>query len=380
MGVFDGAAILALEAVEPSSPAAGRPGPVGGLDCGRVVACPTGERGVAVRPPGVPATLALTDDVDLAAATDAAGNARREGRVGLVMVLQPETAAGPHQGGRDCGVVSVRAAGEATVGEGWRVAEVACMPPVSIDDLVVCRPRQGERTHVGVAGAATTACGRLPLPRASVGHAGEVDCLRCLRSNVVASRLDAQLDGYHQLAAVAGRLSAAVAARLWLRVDHRGPERVPALLDAMVGAIVHQLPGAPDADATLARVRRHRHLASPPVRRWAQHHARRRLTDVLARVVPHHPTRLPPELKRELIVGRDLMEVAEAADVLVAALEAHGPASAVEPVALQAAVRAGQAASPRVARWREIHQAARALAGATAPRAAGAAGPTARVS
>ena len=353
MVVFEGAVILALGG---RTSRAGDGSRVAGA--GRVVGLPEGGVALAVRPPGFPVTLPL--DAGDAAAGPLSGGARAEleGARGVVAVLQP-------LGGADAvagAAVPLARLGEGLLADGCEVAALAWMPPVDVADLVSCRPLGGQRTHVGVRGAPTTVCGRLPL-QGPAGSLGKVDCLRCLRSHVVADRLGAQL-GYHGgLVALAGPLVAGVAARLWLRLGHRNPRELPALLDAMVGAIVFGVPGAPEVEATLATVHRYRQVASPPVRRWAQGHARRRLSWALRHVLPQRPQRLPEALDEELRVARDLLPTAEAAEVLVAALEEHGPAVAIEPIALQAAVNAGQAASPRVRRWREIHEVAGALSG-----------------
>lgn len=245
----------------------------------------------------------------------------------------------------------------------WAVGAAAIVPPARTGDLQGCRPLDGGRTHVGRRGQAMTLCGRLPL-RGDPVVPGAVDCLRCLRSDELSARHDRQLAYHGALVDLAGPLTAGVADRLWQRLAHRDADEVPALLDAMVGAITLGVPGAPTAEDTLAHIQRHRAVASEPVRRWAAAEARERLTRGLIRAAATHPVRLDPRTRERLAVAADLVDPAETAEIVVRVLEEHGPAPALEPVAMHLAERAGDAASPRVDRWRRIHAVARALTGA----------------
>jgi hypothetical protein len=250
-----------------------------------------------------------------------------------------------------------------SVGTGsWRTERVAVVPPVRLTDLVGCRPLDGGGSHLGLVGQAATLCGRLPL-RGDPVAPGAVDCLRCLRSDEIAARHDRQVAHHGALVALTGPLTAGVADRLWQRFAHRHIAELPALLDAMVGAIILRVPGAPSVETTLPHVQRHRAVASDAVQRWAAAEALDRLTRGLVRAAAAHPVSLDRDTRERLAVVSDLVDPVETAELVVRVLEEHGPAPALEPVALHLAERAGDAASPRVDRWRRIHTVARALSG-----------------
>jgi hypothetical protein len=343
VGSFDGVALVAVEAATPAAATAGARHLAAAFDL--EVLLPGVARGsvMARRPAGFPATLPHPGPgvvvIGLRATTERRAEPRREPPV------QVEPLAGRH--------------GRTGYGP-WRVAGIAVVPPADVADLTACRPLSGQRIHLGVIGQRMTVCGRLPM-QGDPTAPGAVDCLRCLRSSLVVARHDRQLSHHDGLAALSDTLVAGAADRLWRRLAHRDPGTFPALLDSMVGAIVHQLPGAPSVDETLMQVRRHRDVASPAVGTWAAEEARQRLTRRLPLFAATHPTRLDAPTASQLGLASDLLDPADAAEVLVSVLEDHGPAPALEPIALRAARRAGDTASERVVRWRRIQSVAQAL-------------------
>lgn len=348
---FDGVALIAVGGTDDASRAAGRRALVDRVSRTEHARLADGRIVGVRRPFGFPATL--PPDVG-----DRGGEAVVV--VGLLAAPPPRGAHGGHA--PSLGGLRQLAAPTAT---GWWVEDLAVVPPVWIADLVACRPLIGGGVHAAVVGHAMTLCGRLPV-RGDPVAPGAVDCPRCLCSDEVSARHDRQLAQHGALVEFVGPFAAGVADRLWQRLGHRDAADVPALLDAMVGAITLRVPGAPSADTTLAHIRRHRTVASEPVRRWAAAEARERLTRGLIRSVATHPVVLDRDTQERLDLAADLVDPAETAEVVIDVLDQHGPAPALEPVALHLATRAGDAASPRVERWRRIHRVARALAGAPA--------------
>lgn len=350
MGAFDGVALIPVDDASQRHKTSPARSLVAELEHDRLVVLPDRSRAVVWRFSDLPQVIrspSLAEGgtapeflvVALRSPRQALKRSSRDGVVGLADLLER------------CGFGLAHA------------GRVAVVPPVPVHDLCACRPLNGGRTHIAEIGADRTVCGRLPVKGESRSPAA-VDCVRCLRSNLVSARQDGQLASHRDLVAVAGSLVAGAADRLWLRFAHRGPSQLPALLDSMVGAIVCGLPAAPPVDEVLVQVRRHREVASPAVLGWAGAEARRRLARLLPAVAAKHPTRLDPQTERQLGSLRRLLSPVEAAEELVTALEKHGPAPALEPLALQAARAAGDDASPRVDRWRRIQSVAQALGGA----------------
>ena len=349
MGAFDGVALIALDAASHRLQTARRRSLVAEFEHDRVVVLPDGSCAVVWRFSGLPQVVG-----PLSLDEGPSGSAFLV--VGLRSPRQP-----PDRSAVDAAVdlsELLEAGGVGTPLDG----RVAVVPPVPVHDLCACRPLNGGRTHIATIGADRTACGRLPV-RGEPRSPAAVDCVRCLRSNLVAARHDGQLASHGDLVAVGGSLVAGAADRLWLRFAHRDPGQLPPLLDSMVGAIVCGLSPAPRVDEVLVQVRRHRETASPSVLRWAGTQARRRLARLLPAVAATHPTRLNPGTERQLASLWRLLSPAEAAEELVAALEDHGPAPALESLALQTARAAGDDASSRVDRWRRIQSVAQALGG-----------------
>lgn len=357
---FDGVALIAVGGTDDASRAAGRRALVDRVARTAHLRLADGRIVGVRRPFGFPATLP----------TDAG---HRGGEavvvVGLLAASPPRGSPDGHapRGSHGGHVPSLGGLGQlaAPTATGWWVEDLAVVPPVRITDLVACRPLAGGGVHAALVGHAMTLCGRLPV-RGDLVAPGAVDCRRCLDSEEVSARHDRQLAQHGALVELVGPLAAGVADRLWQRLGHRDAAEVPALLDAMVGAITLRVPGAPSTDTTLAHIRRHRTVASEPVRRWAAAEARERLTRGLIRSVATHPVLLDRDTQERLDLAADLVDPAQTAEVVIDVLDQHGPAPALEPVALHLATRAGDAASPRVERWRRIHQVARALAGAPA--------------
>jgi hypothetical protein len=347
VGRFDGVALVTLDAATLAARLAGARQLAAAFDREVLLAGVTRRPVRARRPAGFPATLPDPGPGVVVVGLRATADASPGSRPGPPIRVEP------------------LAGRRGRTGHGsWRVAEVAVVPPVHVDDLVGCRPLSGQRVHLGVVGQAMTVCGRLPM-QGGPAAPGAVDCLRCLRSTLVVGRHDAQLAHHDRLVALSDTLVAGAADRLWLRLAHRDPGSLPALLDSLVGALVHHLPAAPTVDEILVQVRRHRDVASPAVRAWAAEEARQRLTRRLPLFAATHPTRLDGPTASQLAMASDLLEPADAAEVLVGLLEDHGPAPALEPLALRAARRAGDAASERVVRWRRIQDVARALGSPT---------------
>ena len=393
MGRFDGVALLAARAPdEHSRPLADRTALLRAIDQLGAVRLPDGTVAHVDHPLGVPRWLpALAPEAAAATPTDA--------------TTSPPLGDGWQV---DPTVATPASATSASWGDGWQVdptapvAEVvligltparprtsradlddldaavrragaapehlAVLPPVPVDDLVGVRPLTGSRVHLGLHGTDLTVCGRLPL-RGDPHDPAYVDCRRCLRSTPVASRFDQQLRHLDDLIALAGPLLVGAAARLWQRLHHRDVEHLPPLLDSMTGALAYRLPGAPDTDEVLTQVRRHRQVASSPVRRWAAAQALQRLEVSFRRLAAEHPTDLPFNVTGRLDITSGLLDPAEAADLLVTALEEDGPAPALEPLVAQLARRAGEDRSERVERWYRRQRVAAALAGGA--RAAG---------
>ncbi len=348
MRTFDGVALVTVSGDSVSGRSEARRAVIAALDARPRLLLPDGSHGVGYRIPGLPATLPTIPD--------------QPGGEAVVVGLQPDRAGSGSQAPSDTPdpPIALRALGGGGPGSRWQVDDVAVVPPITVTDLRACRPLSGGKVHVGALGEQQTACGRLPLQGDRRGS-DAVDCLRCLRSNLVAHRHDAQLSAHGRLVALVGSLAAGVADRLWLRFTHRDPRTLPALLDSMVGAIVHGASGAPGLDETMKLIRRHRRDASVEVHRWAGTEALARLETSLPRLVATHPTTLDPSMRRQLALMSDLLRPPDAADLLVAMLEDHGPAPALEPLTLRLARKAGTGASDRVDRWRRIHTIARTL-------------------
>lgn len=366
MGRFDGVALLGVIGPGERARAAGRDALIDRLEAHPRVLLPGHGLAQVRRPFGFPHLLPADGMGDVTGAMGATdGRLDATAARDAVVVLAGLVAVGElAQGGTRSLADPVDLAdlhGRTAAGP-WSVGAVALVPPARTGDLQGCRPLDRGRTHVGRRGQAMTLCGRLPL-RGDPVVPGAVDCLRCLRSDELSARHDRQVAHHGALVELAGPLTAGVADRLWQRLAHRDAAEVPALLDAMVGAIMLGVPGAPTAEATLVQIRRQRAVASGPVQRWAAAEARERLTRGLIRSAATHPVHLDPDTRERLAVAADLVDPAETAEVVVRVLEEHGPAPALEPIALHLAERAGDAASPRVDRWRRIHAVARALAG-----------------
>jgi hypothetical protein len=345
---FDGVALATVSGTSASRRAEGREAIVAALDARPRLVLPDGAYGIGYRIPGLPASLPTL------------AGPRADEAVVIGLRPEPPRPGGPSVRDAGCAPVTLRSLGSEGRSRPWEVAEIAFVPPITVDDLRAHRPLSGGRVHVGLAGERQTACGRLPL-QGDERRSDAVDCVRCLRSNVVARRHDAQLARHGSLVALVGSLAAGVADRLWLRFAHRDPGTLPALLDSMVGAIVHGASGAPSVDDTMALVRRHRRGASTEVHRWAGTEALARLEVSLPRLVATHPTTLDASMRRQLALMSDLLRPADAADLLVGILEEHGPAPALEPLTLRIARKAGDEASDRVDHWRRIHVIARTL-------------------
>jgi hypothetical protein len=244
---------------------------------------------------------------------------------------------------------------------------IGILSPAPTVGLIGCRPLAGGRIHVALFGQAMTVCGRLPVSGALVDP-GRVDCLRCRRSDELGRRFAAQLAGHDRLLEVVDPLTAAALAGWWPRLDHRDPGDLPLLLDAMAGARLHALPGAPTTDQVLRQVRRHRSVASDAVRDWAAGQARPRLEQQLRRLLLDAGGDRVSAVRRELALAGALLEPADLAETLVTLLERHGPVPSLEPLVLDIARRAGDAASDRVQRWRRLHGVAAALQPGRHPR------------
>ncbi len=352
VGRFDGVALAAV------TPGQRRPDQSTAHDGPPIVRLPDGGRALLVQPLGMPRTLPVLAPADADGPCRTGTDAWRPTSTdrGIVEVavfgLEPPPWSASATPGREL-TTAVRQ-------RGGDVDRLAVLPPVVVADLVAVAPLRGGRTHLGVHGAATTACGRLPL-RGQPAPPGQADCLRCLRAASVAERLDRQHAHYPLLVALAGPLLAGAATRLWQRLAHRDPGTHPELLDAMVGAVAYRLPGAPDTDDILPLIRRHLDAASPEVRHWAAQQSLTRLDREVRRLAVRHPTKLPPGAEQQLALNSGVMDPAAAAEVLVAALEEVGPAPALEPVALRVATRAGAEVCDRVERWRRRHRVAAAL-------------------
>ena len=351
MRTFDGVALMTVAGASVSGPSGARRAVIAALDARPRLLLPDGSHGVGYRIPGLPATLPTLAD--------------QPGGEAVVVGLQPDRAGAgrpTEQASPEASdpPIALRALGGGGPSSRWQVSEIVLVPPITVTDLRAYRPLSGGKVHLGVFGERLTACGRLPLQGDERGS-DAVDCLRCLRSNVVAHRHDAQLRAHGRLVALVGSLAAGVADRLWLRFAHRDPRTLPALLDSMVGAIVHGASGAPGLDETMKLIRRHRRDASAEVHRWAGTEALARLEVSLPRLVATHPTTLDPAMRRQLALMSDLLGPPDAAELLVATLEDHGPAPALEPLTLRLARKAGTGASDRVDRWRRIHTIARTL-------------------
>jgi len=359
MGRFDGVALLGVDGPSERARAAGRDALIDQLDAYPRILVPGDGLADVRRPLGFPHLLPAhpaplpTDPVGRSAAIDAVVVLAGLLPVGEAIVRAART--------RDEPVDLAGLRGRSAAGP-WSIGVVAIVPPAQTGDLQGCRPLEGGGTHVGLRGGSMTLCGRLPL-RGDPVAPGAVDCRRCLRSDEVSARHDRQLLHHGELVELAGPLTSGVADRLWQRLAHRDAAEVPALLDAMVGAITLGVPGAPSVEATMVQVRRHRAVASGPVRRWAAAEARERLTRGLIRSAATHPVHLDPDAHERLAMAADLVDPAETAELVIGVLEEHGPAPGLEPIALHLAERAGDAASPRVDRWRRIHAVARALTG-----------------
>lgn len=351
MDRFDGVALLAVGGTDAASRAAGRHLLVDRVASTIGVALADGRVVGVRRPFGFPPTLPPDAGV-------------RGGEPVVVVGLR--AAAPPRDPPRDRvpSLVEWAQVAAPTATGWWRVEDLAVVPPAQTIDLVACRPLGGGGGHAALVDRAMTLCRRLPV-RGNPVAPGVVDCRRCLRSEELSVRHDRQLAHHRALVDLVGPLAAGVADRLWQRLAHRDVADLPARLDAMVGAIMLRVPGAPSVEATLVQVRHHRAVASAPVRRWAAAEARKRLTRGLIHSVATHPVHLDRETQERLAVAADLVDPAETAEVVIGLLEEHGPAPALEPVALHLATRAGEAASPRVDRWRRIHEVARALSGAS---------------
>ena len=338
MSRFDGVALLQVAAPDRRAQAAGVRALTSALEQRPVLRLPDGSAAQARRPPGFPRRLPTSDDDEVVLAGLAPCERRPLPRA-AIDALRGRTEAGS-----------------------WSVGRIAVLHPIPADDLLAVRPLDGGRIHVGLRQHGATACGRLPL-RGDQHPAGLIDCDRCLHAEVITDRQDHQLLAYPTLVAVAGPLLAGAAAQLWRWYAHRDPTQVPGILDATVGAIVHGFPGAPTADEALALVSAHRANASAPVRNWAAGVARDRLDDGLRAQRRRRQHGLGPQMQAPLRLLSDLMEPAEAAELLVGLVEQHGPSPALEPAVLDAARRAGAVASERVQRWRRLHEIAVALSG-----------------
>ncbi len=220
------------------------------------------------------------------------------------------------------------------------------LPPVRVHDLLAVEPLPGGRVHAARWGDASVACGRLPL-QGPARRPTAIDCPRCLDEGVLGERLAAQREAFPGLVTLAGPLTAAAAARWWWRADHLDPATFPAVLDSAVGAVVHDLPGAPEAGALVTRVAEHAGEASPAARSWAVAWLRRRIdagdddaVGLLARLLP----------------------TPEAGELLLDVLADRPGDRAVETLLWDTAVRAGADGSPRLQRWRRVQSIAAALA------------------
>lgn len=346
MGRFDGVAVMLVDRADSADAGAAGPAPTVTTGTLRMWLTRRGHRGAEPRP-GVPGTLCDADGRHLVTVGLRAGAGAPDG-------LHPEPA-----GHGACAHDPQAVAGNGAVG-------VAVLPPASIGGLVGCRPLAGGRTHVAMFGHAMTICGRLPAGGEPLDP-GRVDCLRCRRSDELRHRFARQLREHDRLLALLDPLTAAALAGWWPRLDHHDPGDLPVLLDAMAGARLHGLPGAPDTDEVLRQVRRHRTVASAAVRAWAAAQARPRLEAQLRRLLlgargPGGPDdRREVAVRRELTLAGALLDPADVAETLVALLERHGPAPSLEPVVLEIARRAGETASDRVQRWRRLHAVAAAL-------------------
>ncbi len=340
---FDGVALLTITGPSPAATAEGRAVLAARLERGVAVTLPDGSQAWTHRPAGFPDHLPAAADGEDVVLTC------------LRRSQQPTS-----------DVIELRRMVGRTAAGAWTLTRAAVLPPAPSHDLVAVQPLPTGRVHVGLRQGGTTACSRLPLhgPEQATGL---IDCPRCLTTPLVTERHDAQLATLPDLVALVGPLVAAAAARLSRRLEHRDPAEVPAILDAAVGSLVHAFPGAGTTDEVLERVAEHRDHASEPVRAWAGGIARARVEQgVRSRRRRRRGAGLGDELRAPVQLLSRLLEPAEAAEALVELLEELGPDPAFEPVVLDAARRAGDAASDRVRRWRRLHELAGALAGAAA--------------
>jgi len=335
---FDGVALLQVATPDARSQASGVRALASALERGLVLRLRDGSSVQAERPPGFPRRLTAPDGDELVL-TGLVPSGQRASAGHAIDALQGRTEAGP-----------------------WSIARVAVLPPVPSGDLLAVQPLDGGRIHIGLRQRGVTACRRLPL-RGDQRPVGLIDCGRCLRAQLITDRQDRQLLAYPELVAMAGPLLAGAAAQLWRWREHRDPSQVPGIIDAAVGAVVHGFPGAATVDEALALVSTHRAEASVPARSWAAGIARDRLDDGLRAQRRRRQHGLGPQLHPPLRLLAALMTPAEAAELLVGLLEQHGPSPYVEHLALDAARRAGDAASERVRRWRRLHEIAAALSG-----------------
>ncbi len=354
--VFDGTVLVRLDADHPAARAVGEHRLAARFERGTTVrtATATAARFAVRRPAGYPPLLVHDDEGADPWQVD--GPSRS-----LVATVRRSVGAG-HGAGAD---VHPGLTGSTRHGDWW-VAAVVVVPPVQTRGLVTARAIVGERLHLATPGAPLALCGRVPVD-GQTGPTGAVECAACLDTEVVRARLDAQLEHHAVLTAHAGAMTAGAAARWWPRLAHLGGSPAGPTADAVAGLSHHGLPGAPERDTGLRLVAASITEVAPTTRRWAEAQVQHRLDPLLRRVVPAHPTTLDEELDGVLATAEALLEPAALAELLVGALEAHGPAVALEPLTARVATAAGPRASTRVQDWLRLQRIATALSGGGAP-------------
>lgn len=345
---FDGVVLVGLDASTDGHRRQRQVAEVRRRAAGGTVRLPDGSLARVTLPIGLPATLPCdpgADNVEVVV-LGLEDPTVRDGRAGRAM--RGRDPRGSHPSGDGSPAISDLVAAtdsEVALRATDERSAVAVLPPVQVRDLLAVEPLPDGRVHAARWGEATVTCGRLPVqgpPRSPMA----VDCERCLARGTLAERIAAQRAAFPPLVALAGVLTAAAAARWWWRTPYLDPSQAPALLDSAVGAVVHELPGAPDPAALLDRLADHAEQLSDPARAWAVTRAQRRAgvgdasgAHLLARLLP------PPD----------------AGELLLDVLAARGSDRATEALLWDIAVRAGPEGSPRLQRWRRIQAVAAAL-------------------
>lgn len=243
--------------------------------------------------------------------------------------------------------------------------QVAVVPPVEVAGWRPLQPLPRRRWIHLVTEEPQTACGRLRVGEAGPSLAA-VDCPECLTAPEVRARMSAQLEHVNALVEVVGRVVAAGMARLWPRMAHIEPRRVPLLMDGMLFAIEAGLPGAPDEVHTLRTVAQGRAVASATVMSWARRRAKARMRHEVAAIVRNSTGQeLDGDAAEALRFLQALVSPVEVASLLVEALEDHGPSPTFEGVVLESLDSVPGPLPDGLADWQLIHRTARALGGST---------------